>query len=808
MPISFNKLFLGGGAGGFVVGKVPADVATTTTTTTTTAAPTTTTTTTAAPGPLYAGTYLFTWNAGDKSGNLNPNSEHQMDVVGDATFNDWASLTDVYTGASSTNVAGGFKSDGSLWMWGQGNSSPTYSFSYNASSPVQELSRRTDWMQVIIGTNNAAGVTSNNELLVWGLNSLGQLGLGDTLYRTVAVSHPDKYWSKVFGGANTTFAIKTDGTLWGWGSSSAGQLGNNSAISRSSPVQISSATDWHYVSCGLDFTLALRGSSSSYTLWAWGNNNVGQLGDGTKISKSSPVQIGSGNDWSYISAGSNAAVGIRSANNYIWAWGANTSGQLGDGTAISKSSPIQIPANSNINWNGVRMNPGNSYQLRINDGVYQTGYGVYPTIDYTARSRSSPIQIMSNSTGEWYEISSIGANNIGFLVIANVSGDTKPTTTTTPAPAKQAGYLWAWGYHKYTTMMEQFEPGSTNPQPSPVIISASNDWKAFPENTTFDYAFGVITPFMAAIKTDNTLWLWGENAYGIIGDPSVITNTSSPVQVMTGGSWSEVALAQFAVAGIKKDGTLWTWGRNYYGELGLGDKIHRSSPCQVGTDSNWTSVAACTRAGRFHAINSYGQIWSWGGGTQGGLGINSTTHRSSPVQVIADATFTKVVCSTLHVLALDNTDKLWVWGLNTSGQLGINTNQLRSSPVLISASTTWLDISCSGNTTFAIKTDNTLWAWGAGSNSGGVLSLNKSSPVQVGMSNYNYQTLKGVTCLAYEVNTSRAQLQQLGGNNATIGEPLMNIIQSQMFPLDTLTNIRSKNNPPFAINEINGFMIS
>ena len=181
-----------------------------------------------------------------------------------------------------------------------------------------------------------------------GQNNIGQLGLGNTTY----YSSPKQVgaltsWLKVSGGYTFTMAIKTDGTLWSWGTNAQGQLGLGIATgnTRSSPVQVGALTNWSSVSCGNTHVLAITSVS---TLLAWGNNYSGQLGLGNiglYTNRSSPVQVGSLTTWLSVSAGKYFSFATRT-NNTLWAWGQNNAGQLGQSGSY-KSVPSQVGALTN-----------------------------------------------------------------------------------------------------------------------------------------------------------------------------------------------------------------------------------------------------------------------------------------------------------------------------------------------------------------------------------------------------------------------------------------------------------------------------
>ncbi len=144
-------------------------------------------------------------------------------------------------------------------------------------------------------------------------------------------------WEVVAAGFAHTVAIKTDGTLWAWGYNEYGQLGDGTWEDKNTPTQIGTDTDWEAVAAGDYHSLALK---TDGTLWVWGNNGYGQLGDGTTVNKNIPTRIGIDTDWSAIAAGFYHTIALKS-DDTLWAWGYNNYGQLGDGTAW-KDSPVQI----------------------------------------------------------------------------------------------------------------------------------------------------------------------------------------------------------------------------------------------------------------------------------------------------------------------------------------------------------------------------------------------------------------------------------------------------------------------------------
>lgn len=318
--------------------------------------------------------------------------------------------------------------------------------------------------------------------------------------------------------------------------------------------------------------------------------------------------------------------------------------------------------------------------------------------DNTAASKSNPVQTIAQGNN-WKQVA-CGVSNLSAI--------------------KTDGTLWLCGDNS----QGQIGDNTVTKRSSPVqTVAFGTNWKQVA-------AIGYLT---AAVKTDGTLWCWGQNSYGQIGNNTIVPR-SSPVQTVAfGKNWKQVATWGFGTACIKTDGTLWLWGQGTSGELGDNTVTKKSSPIQtIAFGSNWKQVSL---GGSFaSAVKLDGTLWCWGSNTDGRLGDNTVTGRSSPVQTVTFATnWKQVACGDTFAVAIKTDGTLWGWGKNDSGQLGDNTTTSRSSPVqTITYATNWKQVFASGSTTAAIKNDGTLWCWGR--NADGQLGDNsvtaRSSPVQ------------------------------------------------------------------------------
>jgi len=280
-----------------------------------------------------------------------------------------------------------------------------------------------------------------------------------------------------------------------------------------------------------------------------------------------------------------------------------------------------------------------------------------------------------------------------------------------------------------------FTPASTLSADSVIFVDIPSE-----SITTMDGTSISATNWTFTTKPTYQLWSWGDNEKGELGQNQSAANVeySSPVQIGSDSNWDFIAPedgSNLWGMAIKADGSLWTWGENdNYAQLGLNDKVNRSSPTQI-PGTTWTKAAR----GRFHGLASKtdGTLWSWGENGKGELGQNSTTDYSSPIQIGSDTTWStdlNQISASDTVNATIKTDgTLWTWGDNESGELGLNSTVKQSSPTQIPG-TTWRTVSIgNGEVASATKTDGTLWIWGKGNGGGqGDNSVtDRSSPTQL-----------------------------------------------------------------------------
>ena len=260
------------------------------------------------------------------------------------------------------------------------------------------------------------------------------------------------------------------------------------------------------------------------------------------------------------------------------------------------------------------------------------------------------------------------------------------------------------------------------------------------------------TGHTAAIKTDGTLWTWGQGFSAKLGNAST-TNSSTPVTTFAGGTnWKQVSGGTGHTAAIKTDGTLWIWGGGLYGKLGnavITGNISTPVTTFAG-GTNWKQVSA----GDSHtaAIKTDGTLWTWGRGTTGQLGNASTTNVSTPVTTFAGGTnWKQLSCGFEHTAAIKTDGTLWTWGFGNGGRLGNAVTTNVSTPVTTFAGgNNWKEVNCGRINTTAIKTNGTLWIWGPGVSGGGAAGLlgnnsstNASTPITTFAGGTNWKQVSG-----------------------------------------------------------------
>jgi len=559
--------------------------------------------------------------------------------------------------------------------------------------------------RIAAGSSHTVALKSDGTVWAWGDNYYGQLGVGTEKDRrptpvqvagltgvaavaagydhTVALKTDGTVWAwgnyestpvqvaglagvaAISAGTYHTVALKTDGTVWAWGSR---LLGDGTSAGSSTPVQAAGLTGVSAVAAGYDHTVALK---TDGTLWAWGQNDNGQLGDGTTANNRTPVQVVGLTKVAAISADYDHTVALKT-DGTVWAWGDNHAGRLGDGTTEVRRAPVQVAGLTGVAAISTGFN--HTVTMKTDGTVWAWGYNEDGKLgDGTTVDRPTPVQ-----TAGLTNMAAIAAGD--FYTVA----------------LKTDGTVWAWGANGSSGRLGD---GTTVDRLTPIQVAG----------LTGVAAIAVGDDHAVALKTDGTVWAWGDNEDGKIGDGTTVERRT-PVQVAGLTNVAAIAAGYYHTVALKTDGTVWAWGNNYAGRLGDGTTEDRLTPVQV---TGLTSVAAIAAGCDYTvALKTDGTVWAWGSNYCGQLGDGTTEDRLTPVQSAGLTGVAAVAAGCGHVVALKIDGTVWAWGLNREGQLGDGTTADRLTPVQVAGLTGVAAIAASPYHTVVLKTDGTVWAWG------------------------------------------------------------------------------------------------
>ncbi|MBZ5622228.1 MAG: DUF11 domain-containing protein [Acidobacteriia bacterium] len=456
----------------------------------------------------------------------------------------------------------------------------------------------------------------------------------------------------IASGCDHNLSVREDGTVWAWGSNDGGQLGDGTTTSRRTPVQVNGLTGVVAVSGGSSRSLALK---SDGTVWTWGTlSSIYQRQPGdpptpalTQVSGLTGIMV--------IASGSGHNLALK-GDGTVWAWGTNDGGQLGDGTTVGRSTPLRVSGLSGV----VSIAAGgwsSSLALKGDGTVWAWG-----------GNQRTPVQV-----GGLSEVVSIAGGGVELAV-------------------RLDGTVWTLGANGTTGEWVQVSGLSE------VTSVASCGGHAL------------------ALKSDGTVWAWGNNNSHQLGDGTV-PQQLTPLPV---GGLSGVVAAAAGDAhsmALKGDGTVWAWGGNQAGQLGDGTTTDRWAPAPVGGLSGVVAIAAGERHSL--ALKEDGTVWAWGLNNLGQLGDGTTTDRSTAVPASGLNGVVAIAASGAQSLALTRDGSVWQWGLNVESPWsnGSGWGQ-RSTPVPVSGLSGVKAIAAGGWRGLALKGDGTVWYWGVGTDGG------------------------------------------------------------------------------------------
>ena len=803
-----------------------------------------------------------------------------------------------YEGSHSIALA----SDGTVYTWGLnqygqlGNNT-----TINSRSPVAVQAAGTPMegktiVQIAAGADHSLALDSGGALYAWGSNAYGQLGNGTTTNSSVPVAVKiagtplaGKTIVQIAAGANHNIVLTSDGAVYTWGWNYHGQLGNNTKTNSNTIVAVQTigtpiaGKKIVKIAAGQGHSLALTDDGMVY---AWGRNDTGQLGNNATTDAMLPVAVTvTGTPMSNktiveIASGARHSLAIDSSGK-VYAWGHNGSGQLGNNSTVNALTPVavQAPADKNIiqvsgsGWlgasssaltsNGAVYSWGRGFDGQLGDGTNNDSSVPVITTINLVDTPSTPTHVMAKPGDTTAIISwqapivSGGQNITGYLLQYQAVGASSWTTINVAAAATSHTITGLTNDQTYRVRLAAKTTAGTGdfsnvvlvtPHAKPVItnISPAIGPVAGGQNVTLTGTNFILKSkkimqtvngngYSLALSADGTVYTWGRNEYGQLGNGVTATNSPVPVAVKTAGTPMEgktivqiSAKVWYALA-LASDGTVYSWGFNSWGQLGNGTSgtaNNASAPVAVktaGTPMEGKTIVQVA-AGATHslALATDGTIYAWGKNEYGQLGNDSTTNSPVPVAVktagtpMDGKTIIQIHAGYEHSLALASDGTVYAWGRNNSGQLGKNDATDTHIPAAVQtlgtpmAGKVIVQLAAGNSQSMALASDGTVytWGWNQYGQLGNGTTTNSRIPVAVVTTG---TPLAGKTISQIAAGNAHAlamtddgtvytwgwnQYGQLG-NNSTINSSLPVIVKTTGTPLagKMITQIASGGSP-------------
>ncbi len=619
----------------------------------------------------------------------------------------------------------GLKQDGTLWSWGE-NQNGSFGTGGTGSSniPVQ-VGTATNWTKVSAGLRFGAGIKSDKTLWTWGLNDLGQLGNGTE----VNSLNPGKVY-EIFSSVTITVNPLPVVSISG--------LSTNHCLN-DAPVALTGTPGGGVFSgpgvTGNTFDPVLAGVGGPYTVTynytdpvtGCSNYSTQQvtvialpvvsftgLASQYCLNASTVILAGSPSGGIFSGPGitgntfNPAAAGIGGPYNITYSY---TDPDSGCGNSSTQQVTVNALPTVNISGLADTICMGNSTSITL----AFTGTGPWNYSVNNGPIESSPVNTVlfpvNPTVTTTYEVTTLHDANCNAGIWESVAAGSYHVLA-----LKKDGSLWSWGFNNDG----QLGTGNYSDTNRPVRVGTAYDWiKISP---------GAIHSL--ALKSDGTLWAWGNNGSGRLGLGTSSGMINTPQQVGTAADWAKMDAGSLSSMAIKSDGTLWGWGSNADGMLGDGTVTQRNAPVQAGTDTDWADVSA----GLSHTLGlkMNGTLWGWGSGSVGQLGGATPGYTAHQIGVQTD--WAKIIAGNENSLAVKSSGTAWGWGRNSMGELGIGNNAQANSPIQIGTATDWRNVSFTALHSHAMKQNGTLWSWGSNQNGsfGTGSNVSGNTPLQAG----------------------------------------------------------------------------
>jgi len=582
-----------------------------------------------------------------------------------------------------------------VWAWGinssgeLGSSTSDLCFSYECSTTPVLVDSLSNIARVHSGTYQSYAITNNGELWGWGSDNSSQLGIGTALNanitpkRVCAVGEPTYCTNylggitAIAGGSGHTLALNSSGNVIAWGINDYGNIGDGSTNTHLTAVAVTGLANVTKIAAGSFYSVALDASGKIYT---WGWNFTGQLGVDRLYQSKRPRRVINLSNQIDIAA-SGSGVVVRTTNGLLQTWGGDMRLLLGYGREIFSSVPLSVtglPAVQSIS--GI----GSGFLALDNSGEVWTW------------SRQ-------NYFGSKWGISHVcasGAVAPCSAFLSNVSKLPENGVGLTGMVIKDDGTLWAWGksYLGDGTLNE-----GTTPQPvcAPGTLAPCQIYLGKVKSVALGAVHSV------ALLQDGTVWSWGDNSLGQLGSGDTVESLLPRPVCAVGESAPcahyltdvvDISAGEYFSSAVKANGSVVSWGLNSVGNLGNGTTTKSNVPVQVCAQNetypckNFLQGITAVASNYQHtlAIGSNGELWAWGGNSNGQLGDNSFIDRSVPVRVCEQqsdvlcinyfANVEKVSLGSQFSAALKTDGTVWIWGSNYAGQFGDGSLVMRTQP--------------------------------------------------------------------------------------------------------------------------------
>ena len=601
---------------------------------------------------------LWAWGINDSAELGIGGTTHALRPVRVLPDSTWASVS---AGSRRRSVA--IRADGTLWEWGQLYDIVTFRV-FHSSRPRQ-VGEDSDWVSATAGSGHSVAIKADGSLWAWGTNRgnrVAEYGPGSNAPVHIG---SDYGWAgaRVWASDRHSVAIREDGTLWAWGSKVHHGQGYTESIMRYGhlPVQIGESSDWASALARNSFTVAAKTDGS---LWAWGWNWEGNPDPVTVIDwrsegdfSAEPVRIDAElGDWLEprvsVSAGSYHSVAIR-ADGSLWAWGSNSRGQLGDGHDGDRLRVVRPMGERNVptrigdgnRWASASAGGHHTAAIKIDGSLWTWGGDTWGQLGRNGQNhseflaRTAPGRV--GAAYDWAFVSAGHSHNVAIRI---------------------DGSLWSWGWDG---------SGRDGVTGRVVRIGEDNDWVYASAGggeilTAVDTAGAAHT---AAIRADGSLWVWGCNRWGQIGTSSEARTYATPTRIGTETDWVYVSAGAAHTVAIRADGSLWAWGWNLFGQVGDGTEGEAfaviGTPTRIGTGTDWASASAGNL--RTFAVKSDGSLWGWGMNALSHQTFDQTrTIQNVPVRIGEATNLASAAAGNAFIgtqgFAMGNDGSLWAWG--------------------------------------------------------------------------------------------------------------------------------------------------